>query len=202
MTERHPTEPLLLDITDPRVREAFAKIDRARFVPDTLRAQAWADHPLPIQDGATISQPSLVAKMTEWLALAPGHRTLEIGTGSGYQTALLAELAAEVYTVEYSRELSRSAEARLKKLGYTHIRFLQGDGAGGWPEHAPYDRILGTVAFSGKPGELLDQLSPDGGRALVPVGPPGETQHLTLYRKTDSEVTEERLIPVRFLSLR
>lgn len=206
MNDQHPTQPLLHDIVDPRVRQAFTKIDRARFVPGELQTQAWADHPLPIEDGATISQPSLVAKMTEWLEVNSGHRVLEIGTGSGYQTALLAELATEVYTVEYSRELSQNAEHRLKDLGHTNIQFLQGDGAGGWPEHAPYDRILATVAFPAKPAQLLDQLldqlSPDGGIALVPVGPPGETQYLTRYQRNDSKISADTRLPVRFLSLR
>jgi protein-L-isoaspartate(D-aspartate) O-methyltransferase len=202
MNDQGPDQPLLHDIADPRVRQAFTKIDRARFVPDELQTQAWADHPLPIEDGATISQPSLVAKMTEWLDVGSGHRVLEIGTGSGYQTAILAELASEVHTVEYSRELSKNAEQRLKNLGYANIQFLQADGAGGWPGHAPYDRILATVAFPAKPTQLLDQLSPDGGIALVPVGPPGETQYLTRYQRNDSQISADTRLPVRFLSLR
>ncbi len=202
MTNHDPAKPLLRGVADARVRQAFSKIDRARFVPDSLQAEAWADHPLPIEDEATISQPSLVAQMTEWLEIGPNDRVLEIGTGSGYQTAILAELAAEVATVEFSSTLSRTARARLEDLGYTKVHFRNGDGAEGWAEHAPYDRILATVAFPEKPTRLLDQLSPENGVALVPLGPPGGIQHLTRYRRSGNDVTEEHLLLVRFLSLR
>ncbi|MDX1680017.1 MAG: protein-L-isoaspartate(D-aspartate) O-methyltransferase [Akkermansiaceae bacterium] len=202
MSNPQATTRLLQGIEDPRVREAFEKVDRARFVPDDLRSKAWADHPLPIEDEATISQPSLVAKMTEWTEIGPGHRVLEIGTGSGYQTAILAELADEVATVEYSSILGNSARQRLGELGYDNIQFRIGDGAQGWPEHAPYERILSTVAFADTPTVLLDQLRSEEGLALVPVGPPGGVQRLTLYRRDGDRILEEELTPVRFLSLR
>lgn len=193
---------LLSGVKDPRVREAFARVDRACFVPEGVRAGAWSDHPLPIEDEATISQPSLVAKMTEMLKVGSGDRVLEIGTGSGYQTAILAELAAEVETVEYSSILSRTAQARLVELGYRNIYFRNGDGSEGWEAHAPYDRIIATVAFPEKPDKLMTQLSPDQGIAIIPVGQPRGTQYLTLYKNSEAGITEERLLPVRFLSLR
>ncbi|HKK19595.1 MAG TPA: protein-L-isoaspartate(D-aspartate) O-methyltransferase [Opitutales bacterium] len=194
-------ESLLDDVTDERVRRAFSKVDRARFVPESLQGQAWADHPLPIEDKATISQPSLVAKMTEWLDVRPGDRVLEIGTGSGYQTAILAELASEVVSIEYSPVLTRLAQNRLDDLGYTNTTLRNGDGAKGCPERAPFDRILATVAFPGKPKTLLEQLSSESGIALIPVGPPDQTQYLMRYRREGDQVTEERSLPVRFLSL-
>jgi len=198
----HPeAESLLRNITNPRTREAFARVDRAAFVPAALQSRAWADHPLPIEDEATISQPSLVAQMTDWLDPRPTDRVLEIGTGSGYQTAILAEMAAEIDSVEFSAILSQSADERLRQLGYANIRCHCGDGAKGWPENAPYDRILATVAFPSRPRTLLDQLA-EGGRCLAPVGAPGETQSITRYQKEPGGIRETTLIPVRFLSLR
>jgi protein-L-isoaspartate(D-aspartate) O-methyltransferase len=194
-------ESLLQDVADARVRCAFSRVDRARFVPESLQAQAWADHPLPIEDKATISQPSLVAKMTEWTNIRPEDRVLEIGTGSGYQTAILAELAAEVVSIEYSPTLTRLARNRLDELGYTNTTVQNGDGAEGCLERAPFDRILATVAFPKRPDVLLDQLTPDGGLALIPVGPPEQTQYLMRYRREGAKFSEERLLPVRFLSL-
>lgn len=196
------TEHLLNGITHAGVRQAFSSVDRSRFVSDNLQDEAWADRPLPIEDEATISQPSLVAKMTEWLDPDHGQQILEIGTGSGYQSAILVALGAEVFTVEFSRLLSRAAEERLQALGVNQVHFHRGDGAEGWAAHAPYDRILSTVAFPERPVQLLDQLSPAAGIALIPVGPPGQTQYLTRYVKNDDTVAEERLLPVRFLSLR
>ncbi len=140
--------------------------------------------------------------MTEWLQTGPASRVLEIGTGSGYQTAILAELALDVATVEFSQPLAVTARKRLENLGYANIRFRIGDGREGWTEHAPYDRILSTVAFLDRPTRLLDQLSPENGIALIPVGPSSETQSLIRYRKSEADITEERLLPVRFLSLR
>lgn len=194
-------EPLLNGIRNAAVREAFLHTDRSRFVPIGQKENAWADHPLPIEDGATISQPSLVARMTEWLEPALHYRTLEIGTGSGYQTALLAQLVAEVCTVEISELLSNSAKARLKALGFSNVHFRIGDGAQGWPEMAPFDRIIATVAFPQQPDPLLRQLR-DGGICLAPVGGPGETQQLIRYCKTGSATSEEILCAVRFLSMR
>jgi protein-L-isoaspartate(D-aspartate) O-methyltransferase len=197
-----PEAELLVDrVHNIAVRDVFIRTDRSLFVPDSQKESAWADHPLPIEDGATISQPSLVAQMTEWLEPTAECRVLEIGTGSGYQTTLLAQLAASVYTVEISGLLSSNAQARLKSLGYSNIHFRIGDGADGWPGMAPFDRVIATVAFGHRPDSLLDQLAPEG-ICLVPVGRPGETQQLIRYRKTSTAVTEDSLCAVRFLSLR
>lgn len=201
MTDHQQAKALLNGISDARVCRVFAKIDRAHFVPKSLQSEAWADRPLPIEDQATISQPSLVAKMTEWLDVGAGDRVLEIGTGSGYQTAILAELAAEVVSIEYSPTLTRIAQGRLAALGYTNITVRNGDGSRGCLEHAPYDRILATVAFPNRPDALLEQLSLENGIALVPVGPRNDMQYLLRYRRQGDEIKEERLIPVRFLSL-
>jgi len=198
----HPTDILLREVKDARVRAAFAKVDRAYFIPNSIRDQAWSDRPLPIAEEATISQPSLVAKMTEWLQVQPHHGVLEIGTGSGYQTAILAELARAIATVEYSAELSQSAQARLERLGYHHIYFRAGDGADGWSAHAPYDRIMATVAFPQIPNNLLAQLSPNGGVAIVPVGPRNSNQDLIRYTKNGELIEQQTLCLVRFLSLR
>ena len=194
-------ESLVNRIRNVSVREVFTHTDRSQFVLPCDKENAWADYPLPIEDGATISQPSLVAQMTEWLEPTAGCKVLEIGTGSGYQTALLAQLVAEVYTIEISEQLSRNAQARLKKLGYSNIHFRIGDGAHGWPEAAPFDRIIATVAFRHRPDRLLNQLAVEG-ICLVPIGMPGRTQQLTLYRKNRTDITEDTLCAVRFLSLR
>jgi len=187
-------------ISDSSVRNAFARIDRSRFVRPALKASAWADIPLPIEDHATISQPSLVAAMTAWLKLTPDCRVLEIGTGSGYQTALLAELAAAVYTIEISETLARHAQRRLKALKYQGIHFRTGDGATGWPEAAPFDRIIATVAFPHHPAALLEQLTEDG-ICLIPVGMPGAVQQLIEYRRNGAKITARTHCTVRFLSL-
>lgn len=200
MTHYPQAEQLAMGITDTAVRKAFARIDRSHFVRPSLKASAWADYPLPIEDNATISQPSLVAEMTAWLELTPASRVLEIGTGSGYQTALLAELAASVYTIEISETLSRHAQARLEELDYRGIHFRTGDGAPGWPEAAPFDRIIATVAFPHRPTVLLEQLTEDG-ICLVPVGMPGEIQQLIQYTRYGSMITERARCAVRFLSL-
>ncbi|MFP4166162.1 MAG: protein-L-isoaspartate(D-aspartate) O-methyltransferase [Opitutales bacterium] len=193
-------ERLLTDVKDPEVRAAFRRVDRSRFVPSKLKASAWEDHPLPIEEDATISQPSLVAKMTEALEPAPSHKVLEIGTGSGYQAALLAELVASVHTIENNPRLSERAAERLEQLGYKNIEFRVGDGAEGWPEAAPFDRIIGTAAFPARPEKLLEQLADDG-ICLVPVGPPEAAQYLTKYRKGPSGIESHRLTPVRFLPM-
>ena len=194
-------KPLVKEIRNPAVRDAFIRTDRSLFVSASQKEYAWADYPLPIEDGATISQPSLVAKMTEWLEPVADGKVLEIGTGSGYQTALLAQLFANVYTVEISELLSGNAQARLKSLGYSNIQYRIGDGAVGWPEMAPFDRIISTVAFERRPHRLLNQLAANG-TCLVPVGMPGETQQLIRYQKIGTNITEDILCEVRFLSLR
>jgi protein-L-isoaspartate(D-aspartate) O-methyltransferase len=193
-------EALTRGINDRAVRTAFTRIDRSHFVHPSLRACAWDDYPLPIEENATISQPSLVAKMTAWLELSRDCRVLEIGTGSGYQTALLAELAAAVYTVEISAKLARRAQRRLQDLAYQHIHFRIGDGATGWPEAAPFDRIIATVAFPHRPTALLEQLS-ENGICLTPVGLPGIDQQLIQYTRCGSKIAEQTRCTVRFLSL-
>ena len=194
-------EPLAKGIRNDSVREVFIRTDRSLFVLPHEKELAWADHPLPIEDGATISQPSLVAQMTEWLKITAECKILEIGTGSGYQTALLSQLAAEIYTVEISELLSVNARTRLESLGYSNIHFRIGDGAHGWPEAAPFDRIIATVAFERRPESLLNQLAAEG-ICLVPVGMPDKIQHLIRYQKTGTRITEDSLCTVRFLSLR
>ena len=194
-------EPLVSGIRNISVRKVFTHTDRSRFVLPYDREHAWADHPLPIEDGATISQPSLVAQMTEWLEPNAKCKILEIGTGSGYQTALLSQLAAEVYTIEISERLSSNAQTLLKSMGYSNIHFRIGDGANGWPEAAPFGCIIATVAFESQPDRLLAQLSTKG-ICLVPVGMSGRTQQLIRYRKLGTEITKDTLCAVRFLSLR
>jgi protein-L-isoaspartate(D-aspartate) O-methyltransferase len=193
-------EPLAKRIRSASVRKAFTHTDRSRFVLPHLKTSAWSDHPLPIGGSATISQPSLVAKMTEWLELTPDCRVLEIGTGSGYQTALLAQLAAAVYTIEISKQLSQRAESRLQALGYNGIHFRISDGTRGWPDAAPFDRIIATVAFPYRPIRLLNQLS-EGGICLAPVGMPSETQQLIQYQRHGASITERTRCPVRFIGL-
>jgi len=165
-------------ILDARVIHSMAKLDRARFVPEPWRSEAGDDRPLPIGHGQTISQPTLVAAMTELLELAGTERVLEVGTGSGYQTAILAALAGEVWSVERVPELAEAARARLLvELGLANLHLRTGDGALGWAEAAPFDRILVTAGAEAVPPPLLEQLAA-GGRMVVPVGPPGGVQWL------------------------
>lgn len=189
-------------IADARVREAFARVDREAFVTAGDRSAAHCDHPLPIGHGQTISQPSLVAMMTEWLRVEPGQRVLEVGTGSGFQAAILAELAGEVYSVETVGELAATARERLEKLGYTNIHLRHGDGAAGWPEAAPFDRIMVTAAAEALPPTLLEQCAPSG-RILIPVGPEHGTQELLLFEKRgdDRPPARRRMGAVRFVPL-
>jgi protein-L-isoaspartate(D-aspartate) O-methyltransferase len=156
-------------IRDSRVLAAMRRVPRHRFAPESLRAEAYADYPLPIGEGQTISQPYIVARMTELLLLEGRERVLEIGTGSGYQTAVLAELATEVYTIEYLPALAARATRTLNALGYARVRVRTGDGTLGWPEAAPFDRIVVTAAGPGIPPPLVDQLV-EGGRLVIPVG--------------------------------
>lgn len=156
-------------IRDLRVLEAMRRVPRHCFVPPSLRAEAYADHPLPIGEGQTISQPYIVARMTELLALAGPERVLEIGTGSGYQAAILAELAREVYTVEVLPALAARARRVLEALGDTTVRVRTGDGTLGWPEAAPFDRVLVAAGGPGVPPPLFDQLA-EGGRLVIPTG--------------------------------
>ena len=158
-------------ITDPRVLAAFRKVPRHQFVPAELEQEAYADRPLPIGGGQTISQPYMVALMTSRLRLQGHERVLEIGTGSGYQTAILAELALEVFSVERLPELLASAKTRLEGLGYLNVHLTPGNGSLGWPEHAPYDAIIVTAASPDIPPPLLEQLA-EGGRMVLPIGGP------------------------------
>lgn len=183
-----------------RIMEFFHRLDREKFLDEDYRDYAHYDNPLPIGHGQTISQPTLVLQMTMELELEKTHRVLEIGTGSGYQTAFLAEFAREVYTVERIEALSEKAQGRLKKLGYGNIRFKIGDGSLGWPENAPFDRIIVTAAAGKFPENLERQLAP-GGRMLVPVGE-RKVQELVLVTKRKDGVTErESISQVRFVEL-
>ena len=185
-------------VTNPRVLEALRKVPRERFVPTELEARAYEDNPLPIGQGQTISQPFIVAHMTEALEVSPADRVLEIGTGSGYQAAVLAEIAREVYTIEIVPELARRATSVLRSLGYANTHVREGDGYAGWPEHAPFDRIIVTAAPDNIPRPLIEQLAP-GGRLVIPVGPEGRTQWMTIVDKTTRGLVERRTIPVQFV---
>jgi protein-L-isoaspartate(D-aspartate) O-methyltransferase len=175
------------------------KVPRHEFVPDNLRADAYEDCPLPIGYDQTISQPFIVAFMTEKLELTPSDRVLEIGTGSGYQAAVLAELAAEVYTIEIIEPLGRRAEADLKRLGYTNVHVRIGDGYKGWPEATPFDAIIVTCAPNAVPPPLVQQLK-EGGRLIVPVSGWFD-QKLYLLRKEQGLIQQQAVLPVRFVPM-
>jgi protein-L-isoaspartate(D-aspartate) O-methyltransferase len=179
----------------PQVLNAMAAVPRHRFVPPAWQTQAYADRPLPIGHGQTISQPFIVALMTELLDLKGGERVLEIGTGSGYQAAVLAELAREVYTIEIVDPLGRQAADALKALGYRNVEVRVGDGYRGWPERAPFDAIIVTAAPPAIPQALIDQLRP-GGRMVVPVGRQFETQVLTVIEKRADGAITRRFVPM------
>jgi len=185
-------------VRDPRVLEAMEKVPRHLFVPEAMRAGAYADEPLPIGEGQTISQPYIVAYMTEALGLKGGGRVLEIGTGSGYQTAVLAELAREVFTIELIESLSVRAREVLQTLGYGNIRFRAGDGSRGWPEEAPFDAIIVTAAAVEVPRVLEEELDRSG-TMVVPVGT--GYQELWLIRRMKKGLKRERLLSVRFVPL-
>ena len=186
------------DVKNPRVLEAMRTVPRHRFVPPALASRAYDDSPLPIGYDQTISQPFIVAHMTEALDIQSSHSVLEIGTGSGYQAAVLGELARTVYTIEIVPELARAAAATLKALRYSNVHVRVGDGYAGWPEHAPFDRIMLTAAPEEIPRPLIDQLAPRG-RLLAPVGEQGAVQWLTIVDKTPQGVTQRRTLPVRFV---
>jgi protein-L-isoaspartate(D-aspartate) O-methyltransferase len=189
-------------IRDERVLRAMAQLSRAAFVPDDLRGDAEADRPLPIGHGQTISQPFIVAYMTEQLRLGGEERVLEVGTGSGYQTAILSLLAAEVYSIEVVPELAERARALLLgRLGLPNVRLRAGDGALGWPEEAPFDRVIVTAAAPQVPPALVAQLAP-GGRMILPVGPDAEAQVLRLVdRGRDGVTAQADVLGVRFVPL-
>jgi protein-L-isoaspartate(D-aspartate) O-methyltransferase len=186
-------------VRDARVLAAVRDVPRHLFVDPGRRAQAYEDHPLPIAGNQTISQPYIVALMTELLELQPSARVLEIGTGSGYQSAVLGRCAQEVYTIEILPDLARSAAAKLKELHYDNVTVKEGDGYRGWPEHAPFDGIIVTAAPERIPQPLLDQLAV-GGRMVIPVG--GFFQELKVFhRGADGKITEKDIIPVRFVPM-
>lgn len=203
MVEEQIVDPPMFStpVRDERVLTAMRAVPRHEFVPASLRAQAYEPHPLPIGHGQTISQPYIVARMTELLELEPGDRVLEIGTGSGYQAAVLAEITEPVYTIEIISELARTARERLERLGYGTVTVRHGDGYGGWPEQAPFDAIIVTAAPEEVPQPLIDQLAP-GGRMVVPTGPRGDTQVLLRLRRTpEGDVTREEVTLVRFVPM-
>ncbi len=184
---------------DPRVLDALRRVPRHEFVPSRLSPMAYSNQPLPIGHGQTISQPFIVALMTELLDLKPTHRVLEVGTGSGYQAAVLSLLATEIFSVEIVTELAGSAAQTLSRLGYANVNTRTGDGYQGWPEHAPFDAILVTAAPDHVPPALVAQLKP-GGRMVIPVG--AAFQELTLIVKAeDGATTSTSIIPVRFVPL-
>jgi len=189
------------DVKNPRVLAAMRSVPRHLFVPPEMADSAYDDRPLPIGHGQTISQPYIVALMTELARPEPTDRALEVGTGSGYQAAVLASLVSHVYTIEIFPELANEAAARLERLGIRNVTVRAGDGYAGWPEHAPFDIILVTAAPEHVPEPLLQQLAP-GGRLVVPVGPQYEIQELQLIEKDSSgRLHTTRVAPVRFVPL-
>jgi protein-L-isoaspartate(D-aspartate) O-methyltransferase len=185
-------------VRDSRTLAAMRKVPRHLFVPPALAAEAYADHPLPIGHDQTISQPYIVAFMTEALGLRGGETVLEVGTGSGYQAAVLAEIAARVYTIEIVAPLAEEAGERLKRLGYRNVEVRAGDGYLGWPEKAPFDAIMVTAAAPRVPEPLKQQLK-DGGRLVIPVG--DEYQELIVVTKKGAAYAEDRVLPVRFVPM-
>jgi len=188
-------------VTDERVLEAMRKVPRHLFVPEVERTRAYEDRPLPIGHGQTISQPYIVAYMTAALKLLPTDRVLEIGTGSGYQAAVLAQIVREVYTIEIVEPLATSATRLLGDLGYRNIRVRHGDGYGGWPEAAPFDKIIVTAAPDAVPPVLIEQLA-IGGTMVIPVGrSDGSDQLMTIIEKTEGGVVRRSTLPVRFVPM-
>ena len=186
-------------ISDPATLEALRTVPRHEFLPLRLRSEAYADYPLPIGHGQTISQPYIVAFMTEAIRPQPGEKILEIGAGSGYQAAILAAMGAEVYTVEIVEPLAEMARQTLGRLSYDKAKVLHADGYRGWPEHAPYDAIVVTCAPDKIPPDLVAQLR-DGGRMIIPVGS-GLNQELVLLRKEGGKIEKQSVLPVRFVPM-
>ena len=187
-------------VEDPRVLEAMRKVPRHLFVPEKYRAFSYRDHPLPIGQGQTISQPYIVAFMTEALDLKPDEKVLEIGTGSGYQAAILAELVKEVYTIEIVEKLGKRARQTLEMLGYKNIHVKIGDGYKGWPEKAPFDAVIVTCAPERIPEALVQQLN-DGGRMIIPVGRAGAIQELIRAVKKKGKLKTKEVMRVRFVPM-
>lgn len=195
--ENYPYQP----VRDERVLEAMRRVPRHAFVPEAYQRQAYQNSPLVIGYNQTISQPFIVAHMTDLLELEPDHNVLEIGTGSGYQAAVLAELCSEVYTIEIIPPLGRQAADLLKELGYDNVKVRIGDGYEGWPEYAPFDRIIVTCAPDDIPQPLVDQLIP-GGRIVIPVGKANQIQYLVVVTKDENgRIKQHRQYPVRFVPM-
>jgi len=190
-----------LPAMSPAVRAALGKVERHRFVPAAQQSLAYRNHPLPIGSGQTISQPYIVARMLEAAEVTTSDRVLEIGTGSGYQAAILAEIVSQVYSIELVPSLGKEAAERLRTLGYANVEVRIGDGYAGWPEQAPFDGIVVTAAAPRVPQALVDQLKP-GGRMVIPVGASHAAQELLLVvKKPDGSVEKKSVLPVRFVPL-
>jgi len=198
---RRTADSLGKDKLSPRVIAAIGKVPRHRFVPESLHPKAYGNYPLPIGHEQTISQPYIVAIMTDLLQIPPDGRVLEVGTGSGYQAAILAEVAAEVYSIEIVKALGLKAMALLEQLGYQNIHVRIGDGFAGWPEHGPFDAIIVTAAADAPPPPLLKQLKP-GGRMIIPLETGRAYQNLMLIEKdTQGSMTSNIILQVRFVPL-
>jgi len=189
------------DIIDSKVLQAMLTIPRHQFVDEHIRESAYNDYPLSIGEGQTISQPYIVALMTQLLELKGNEKVLEIGTGSGYQAAVLAEIVKEVYTIEIYKSLSNKSEKLLSDLGYRNIKFKVGDGYHGWEEYAPYDAIIVTCAPDHVPPPLLQQIKDDGGRIVIPVGGIWMVQTLMKIEKTEGKIKSKGIIGVRFVPM-
>ncbi|SDZ56725.1 MULTISPECIES: protein-L-isoaspartate(D-aspartate) O-methyltransferase [Rhodonellum] len=192
------TQIVARGISNREVIEAMLKVERHKLVPENMRANAYSDSPLPIGGGQTISQPYIVAYMTDILRPKPGMTVLEVGTGSGYQAAVLAEIVKEVYTIEIVAQLGLRAEKALKAMGYDNIHVKIGDGYQGWPEKGPFDAIIVTAAAQKIPPPLIAQLN-EGGRMIIPVGPSGGAQQLMLVEKSKGKTKITKMLPVRFV---
>jgi protein-L-isoaspartate(D-aspartate) O-methyltransferase len=188
------------DITDPKVLEVMGKVPRHLFIAPAYRHQAYADHPLPIDEGQTISQPYIVALMTQYLQLKPGERVLEIGTGSGYQAAVLAHLTDEVYSIEIKKKLAEKSSETLEELGYSQVKVKAADGYFGWSEFAPFDAIIVTCAANHVPPPLLQQLK-EGGRLIIPLGSTLYFQTLTLITKKNGKPDVQHVLSVNFVPM-
>ena len=185
-------------ITDKAVLDAMQKVPRHLFLPKYLWEDAYRDSPLPIGNGQTISQPYIVAYMTSLIEPEKTDKVLEIGTGSGYQAAVLAEIVDSVFTIEIIDELAESAALKLKELDYHHVWVKQGDGYFGWPEHAPFNKIIVTAAAEKIPPKLIEQLK-EGGKMVLPVGPKFSVQNLILVQKVNGKIIKQNMLPVRFV---
>ncbi len=188
------------DVLAEAVMSALGRVPRHEFVPVEMRLYAYLDSPLPIGHGKTISQPFIVGLMTDLLELSDGHKVLEVGTGLGYQTAVLAELSRKIYTVEIVEELAAESQRRLATSGYSNIQFRVGDGNHGWPEHAPFDRIIATAAPELMPPALLQQIRP-GGRMIMPAGLEDDQQLLLIEKDESGQIETRDILPVRFSAL-